>query len=79
MLSDNTILSLFSKSGPWNKYSVRFHNLDKAQRSYAVSLIQQGNEPADAIRKAKNANAVKFAKSNRQPVPLVIGHNGMIV
>lgn len=52
-MSAERILGQFCKSGDWNKYSRRFHALDRNAKLKAIEAIQNGSDPDKAIRKAK--------------------------
>lgn len=52
-MSANTILSWFSKSGPYHSLSRRFHNLSRQQKEACIALIQSGLDVAKAVRKVR--------------------------
>jgi len=51
----NRTLSRFCKCGDLHNLSRRFHNLDANAKAYALEAIQNGTDPATAIRDARRA------------------------
>ncbi len=54
-MSENRIYSELSKRGSWGRYHRKFSNLSDVCKRIAVSLIQGGDDPATAIKRAKKA------------------------